>query len=57
MVLRALVDARKAQKELDHLAVSTLFVTTASTETLNGTIWGVTSFRGRNKSYIQSRTV
>ena len=22
-----------------HLAVSTLFVTTASTETLNGTIW------------------
>ena len=27
-----------------HVAVSTLFVTTARTETLNGTIWGVTLF-------------
>ena len=26
------------------IAVSTLFVTTFSTETLNGTIWGVTLF-------------
>ena len=36
------------------LGGSTLFVTAASTETLNGTILGVTVFRGRNtNSYIQ----
>ena len=39
-----------------RLAISTLFVTTASTETLTGTILGV-AFRGRNKSYTQNRTM
>ena len=39
-----------------HLGVSTLFVTTASTETLNGKILGVTCFRGRNSNYTQNRT-
>ena len=39
-------------------AVSTLFVTTTSTETLKGTFVGVTFLvGGRNKSYIQIRTV
>ena len=40
-----------------EMAVSTLFVTAASTETLNGTIIGVTCARGRNKSYNQNRIV
>ena len=39
------------------MAISTLFVTTASTETLNGTSAGVICFRGGDKSYTQSRTV
>ena len=47
------------------LAASTLFVTTASTETLTGAILDVSCFlpslfgqvRGRNKSYTQNRTV
>ena len=36
------------------MGVSTLFVTTANTETLNGTVLGVIVFGGRNKSYAKS---
>ena len=38
------------------MAVSALFMTTASKETLSGTIVGVTSLGGRNKSYTPNRT-
>ena len=40
-----------------HVGVSTLFVTTANTETLNGTFLGVTYFHGRTNICTQHRTV